>query len=51
MREMVTSVTKLDDFKKFLPTNFHTKVAQIFGDIFGYFESINFLKKKLLELL
>ena len=31
------SVTRLGEFFKFLVTNFYTKVAKIFGDIFGLF--------------
>ena len=29
---------QMDDFLKFLATNLRTKVAQIFGDPFGFFE-------------
>ena len=33
------SVTRLGDFRQFCVTNFRTKVAQIFGDIMGDFQS------------
>ena len=38
----VTSITKLDDFGKFLATNFVTKEAQISRDFLDYFENVNF---------
>ena len=34
----MTSVTRLGDFWKLMPTNFLTKVAQIFGNFLGYCE-------------
>ena len=34
------SVTRLDNFWKFLATNFLTKVAQLFGDFWGLFEKL-----------
>ena len=37
-----SSVTRLGDFLKFLATIFHAKVAQIIGDVLGYFEKRHF---------
>ena len=39
------SVTRLGKFWKFLATNFHSKVAQVFGDFFGYFWKSHILSK------
>ena len=36
------SVTRFNDFVKFLVTNFHTKVAQMYVDMLDRFESIHF---------
>ena len=36
------SGTRLGDFRKFLVTNFLTKVAQIFGDFLGFVERHHF---------
>ena len=38
IRTIIGSVSRLGDFSSDLTSNFLTKVAQIFGDILGYFE-------------
>ena len=38
-------MTRLGDFLKFLATIFHAKVAQIIGDVLGYFEKRHFKVK------
>ena len=39
---VVTSVTRLGNFRKILATNFLTKVAQLLGDFKDYFEKGSF---------
>ena len=41
----MTSVTRLGDLWNFLMTIFHAKVAKIYGDFLGYFETTNFQVK------
>ena len=38
----MTSVTRVGDLWKFLMTIFHAKVAKIYSDFLGYFETTNF---------
>ena len=42
---LLQSVTRFVEFWKFLVTNFLTKVAQIFGNLGGYFGNHDFLMK------
>ena len=39
------SVTRLGGFSKFLATNFLIKVAQIYGNFWGYLEECYFLRR------
>ena len=39
-------MTRLADFRNFLATWCLSKVAQIIGDVFGFFENIIFFSKK-----
>ena len=41
----LNSVTRLDEFSKFLETKFLAKVTQLYGDFLGYFDKYNFLSK------
>ena len=46
-KKFSTSVTRLGDFRKFLVTNYPTKVAQMYGDFWAILENIT-SKQKLL---